>query len=191
MRVALILSTGVLSLMEMSTVAAAGEEDRASLDHLADIVVSPPVSWWPVAPAWYAVMGAVSLCLISAMVTIWQRRRRNAYRAAALAELERVGTGAEAVTQIAHILKRTALAIAPRREVAALNGEHWLCWLDQFGNGVAFSEKSKQILTEHLYGAEHVDDADVDALTRSARVWILKHRACSTPPTALPSDRNR
>jgi len=165
------------------------DEDPASLDRLADIVIPPPVPWWPPAPGWYAVTTAMLLAVGAAAYVTWRHRRRNAYRAAALAELERVGSDPAELQRIAVILKRTALATAPRAELAALNGASWVQWLNQNGNGVTFSGKSAQLLTEHLYGAGQASEAEVAALARTVRAWIRKHSAPRpAPPGAAAGD---
>jgi len=160
-------------------VTASASEDPASLDHLVDILSLPPVSWWPLAPGWYVVTAAVLVLLGVLVIKVWLHRRRNHYRVLALSEIKHAGKGATAVAHIAQVLKRTALAVAPRQNVAALSGEQWLQWLNQNGNGVSFSEKSRQILSENIYGAGQADDADIEALARTAQAWINKHKVAS------------
>lgn len=166
--------------------ALAADKDPASLDRLADIVTLPPVSWWPLAFAWVIEIGSVLVLLSAIAYTAWLRRRKNVYRVTALAELERVGQHPAAVLHIAEILKRTALATAPRQNVAALSGERWVQWLNQTGNGVIFSERSQQILSEYLYGAGQPDDEEIKVLASTARHWIEKHQTnLAAPPFEL------
>jgi hypothetical protein len=168
------------------------DKDPASLDRLADIVILPPVSWWPLAFAWYIVLGSVLVSLSAIAYTVWLRRRNNAYRVTALAELERVGQHPAAVLHIAEILKRTALATAPRKNVAALSGECWVQWLNQTGNGVIFSERSQQILSEHIYGAGQPDDEEIKVLASTARRWIEKHQTnLAATPFELTHIKNK
>ena len=64
--------------------------DPASLEHLHDIIVPPPVSMWPPAPGWY-VIGAVLLVLLAILVVrVVSRWHANAYRRIALRELEKI-----------------------------------------------------------------------------------------------------
>ena len=156
--------------------ALAADKDPASLDRLADIVTLPPVSWWPPTFAWNMVIASVLVLLSAIAYTAWLRRRNNAYRVTALAELARVGQNPAAVLHIAEILKRTALSTAPRQNVAALSGERWVQWLNQTGNGVIFSERSQQILSEYLYGAGQPGDEEIKVLASTARRWIEKHQ---------------
>lgn len=174
------------SLIGLLPVPAAADTDPASLDRLADIVTLPPVSWWPPAPAWYVLTGAVLVLASAAVIARWQRRRTNAYRVTALAELKRVGRDPDALMRIAEILKRTALAAAPRRQVAALSGGRWVQWLNEAGNGVVFSETTSALLAGHVYGAGQPDEKQIDALAKTARAWIRKHQ-----PAAVQGARSR
>jgi hypothetical protein len=153
-----------------------GADDPASLDHLADIVCLPPVSWWPLAPGWYVVTGALLVLLIITAIAAFKYRQQNAYRRFALAELDQAGGGPNALTEISAILKRTALVIMPRRCVAALSAESWMQWLEQTAPGVIFSESSRQLLTEQIYRGEVVEDEQLAELLVTTRAWILKHR---------------
>ena len=154
----------------------ASEGDPASLQRLADIETLPPVPWWPPAPAWYLVMAVVLLLSVTALVAAWRRRQRNAYRAAALGELDRVAREPAGLPRIAQIIKRTALVTMPRQRIAGLSGEDWLRWLQQSGNGVTFSEKSRQLLCEKLYGAGQSSAQEIEELTKTARAWIRRHQ---------------
>lgn len=173
------MRAGFMSIIGFAAVlpgALAADKDPASLDRLADIVTLPPVSWWPPAFAWVIVIGSVLVLLSTVVYVAWLRRRKNAHRVMALAELERTGQDLAAVLHIAEILKRTALSTTPRQNVAALSGGRWVQWLNQTGNGVIFSEKSQQILSEHIYGAGQPSDEEIKVLIRTARRWVEKHQ---------------
>ena len=97
--------------------------DPARLQNLHDIVVPQPVSFWPPAPAWYVVLGLVLMGILWLVGRSILRYRRNAYRRAALAELQTLpADGPSAAPRIAALLKRTALAAFPREQVAGLTG---------------------------------------------------------------------
>jgi len=99
----------------------------ASLDRLHDIVLPPEVPWWPLAPGWYVVLG-IGLVLVLVLVhRAWERWRANAYRRAARREL----VSAQDAAAIGELLRRTALAIAPRTVIAEKTGSAWLDWLAQ------------------------------------------------------------
>ena len=99
--------------------------DPASLDNLRDLVVPPSVPWWPPAPGWWVVFALVTLAVA---VFAWRRGHAwhaDAYRRAALRELQAATSAAE----VAVILKRTVLVAYPRADVAAMSGSTWCRWL--------------------------------------------------------------
>jgi len=141
--------------------------DPADLSNLRDIVLPPEVALWPPAPGWWIVAagGAAALAiLVGAAVA---RYRHNAYRRAALRELDK----AEA-RDISAILKRAALAAWPRAEVASLTGAAWLAFLDRTGRTDAFSRGPGRDLEALAFGAA----GDRNAVLAAARAWLRGHR---------------
>lgn len=137
--------------------------DPASLSNLRDIVVPPPVSFWPPAPGWWIVGAACVVAAGLAIAALVRRHRRNAYRREALRALET----AEAA-DISAILKRAALAAFPREQVASLSGSAWLAFLDRTG-GTHFAQTALAALP---YGGT----GDREAILAEARRWIARHR---------------
>ncbi len=152
--------------------------DPSSLDNLRGIVQSEPVSWWPPAPGWWFVMMLVIAAAAVAIHRQWRRWRSNAYRRAALRELQTANN----VSQIAEILKRTALSAYPRTQVARLSGEAWCRWLGAAA-GIDVSEPVRASLTSGLFGESSSGDqglTDRRELATFAADWIRGH--------AVPSD---
>jgi len=151
--------------------------DPADLSNLRDIVLPPPISFWPPAPGWWiigaALLGAALILLIKALI----RYRRNTYRRQALRELDAIGPSqnAAAAQRISAVLKRTALVAFPRRDVARLSGASWLAFLDRTGGTNAFSNGPARILPALALGAEPT--ADCEAILHEAKRWIRRHRA--------------
>ena len=167
---------------------AAGQEgDPAALSNLHDIVMPPPVSWWPLAPGWYVLAALVVVLATWLAWRVIHRRRAGAYRRAALRELEGLQTkmGApaqrlEALRQLPLLLKRTALAAWPREEVAGLSGMEWLAFLDRSSGMNDFRSPRGRKLLDLAYGRspslESLADEEVRAMTGLAGRWIEKHR---------------
>lgn len=148
--------------------------DPASLDNLRDLAEPPSVSWWPLAPGWWVLLG-VGLVAVSLLGwRAWRRWRHNAYRRAALRELE----SATSVAAIAAIIKRAALVAYPRSDVAALSGAAWCRWLSETG-GQQVPQSVADALQEGVFSDRQ--PASVDELMRFAAQWIERHR----PPSAL------
>jgi hypothetical protein len=97
--------------------------------------------------------------------TVW---RANAYRRAALRELQSSTT----VAEIAEILKRAALVVYPRTDIAALSGSAWCQWLGKTGAGHVPDEVA-EALTRGVFGK--VDVTNVSEVRTFAANWIQYH----------------
>jgi len=140
-------------------------DPSASLSNLRDIAVPEPPPLWPPAPGIWVLL-AVALCALAAVVILWMRaRERNAYRRAGLALLEQAAT----TRDVNVILKRVALAVFPRSEVAPLYGDDWAGFLNASCSRSRFAD---------LGAAE--DGTEVSReLLNLARTWVRHHRAPS------------
>lgn len=144
-----------------------------SLENLHDIVSPPPVPWWPLAPAWYVVL-LLALCVLFWLgLHYWKQWRANAYRRAALRELN----DARTTKAIAEILKRTALSIAPRESIASLTDPEWIAWLSNRAPKQMPDEVRRQ-LTEGIYSSGE-DPSELTTLRAYAAAWIQHHRVWS------------
>ena len=114
--------------------------DPADLSNLHDIVLPVPVSYWPPAPGWWILALAMLAVAVILIVRLVARYRRNAYRRAALRELDAIGPAVDGASamHISAVLKRTALVAFPREQVAGLTGPAWLAFLDRTGHTEAF-----------------------------------------------------
>ncbi|BCX49632.1 alpha-2 type XI collagen [Haloferula helveola] len=145
-------------------------EDPGSLDKLHDIVLPDAVPWWPPAPGWI-VLAVVVLAALSLLTRRQLKHRKaNAYRRAALAEL----SNASSCHDIARILRRTALAIAPRETVAGLDGDAWISWLGDQAS-IEIPAAAGKALTGSVYDASG-SEAPPEDLAAFADSWIRNHR---------------
>lgn len=150
--------------------------DPADLSNLHDIVAPPPVPWLPPAPGWW-VVAAIMLGALAILTAAWAARwRRNADRRAALAELDALGANPEPAEMqtISAILKRAALVVYPREEVASLTGRRWLEFLDRSAGMHAFVDGPGASLETSVYGAPV---GAPGAVLAAARRWLRHHRA--------------
>jgi hypothetical protein len=143
--------------------------DPADLSNLRDLALPVPVAWWPPQPGWWLL--AAGLLALAGFGVAWLVRQHgaNAYRRAALRALPQ--TAPEA---LGALLKRTALAAAPRAAVAGLTGEDWAAFLERTGG---FPHAALAVLTQAALDPAHpVDRAAIDAARAAARRWIRGHR---------------
>ena len=158
-------------------------EDAASLERLQDIVLPPEISWWPLAAGWYLLAVILLALLIWLGLRLMRSYRRNAYRRAALAELQGLrdrsfnqqSTDTAVVGELAELLRRTALAAAPRNEVAALSG---LAWHEFLNESLPRSEhRSWDWLDKAYQPTNPVSREQSDLWFESTRDWVRNHQA--------------
>ena len=154
------------------------------LDQLKDIHTPDAIGLWPPAIGWYLVAAFLIAALVLAGVILWRRWQQNAYRRAALREcddIEReITAGSDsraAAIRIATLLKRTALSVFRRAEVASLSGDAWILFLESKASEASFSIASSQLLIEASFRQSPPDNQrDVVQLLDEARRWIRKHQ---------------
>jgi hypothetical protein len=160
---------------------------RAALAQLADVTAPPQVSWMPQTWGW-ALLAALVLAGVIWSVVRWRRQRAaNRYRIEALAALARLevalsdpASRGEALAAIPPLIKRTALAVWPRSDVASLSGDAWLAFLGRHHAGDAPPGIAGRLLADAEYrstaslAAMPIEDAR--ACVRTARLWIERHR---------------
>ena len=136
---------------------------------LAPPPIPEPVSLWPQTPLAKSLLAMLLLLALYLAWRVYRHYRANAYRRAALKALQNAG---DDPATIADLLRRTALAIYPRQQVAGLTGKDWLDFLNRQYRGSAF----RGALGETLLRGAYRDCAPDVALTRAAREWIGHHK---------------
>jgi hypothetical protein len=136
------------------------------MDRLIEPPVPEPVSLAPETAGWWVLATLVATGLAYRAWRLWEHRRANAYRRAALADLDKAGDDPAA---IALILRRTALAAYPRRMVAGLAGADWVAFLCRTGG---FPESVGPAVSR----APYAPGAEAAPLRKAAEHWIRSHR---------------
>ena len=145
-------------------------ESATSLDRLHDLVLPPAVPFWPLAPGWYVVFAFLFAVLLLAAIRAVARYRANAYRREALRKLALL----EQPAAIAELLRRTALAVAPRPVIAEKTGAAWVDWLAA-QCPEEMSGTVRERLTAGVYGRPTADP-ELSSLRDYAARWITGHR---------------
>lgn len=145
------------------------------LQGLRGLHLPPPVSAWPPAPGWW-ILGGLVLLLLLAAIWLWQRHRRRAYRREALQQLKQLRMaansdqdGSSILASLSILLRRVAISRYGREEVAALQGDDWLAFLDRTGRTTAFSQQGRALL-EAPYRRQAVQDTG--PLLDLAQHWL-------------------
>ena len=145
------------------------------------------VDWWPLATGWH-VVSALSLSVLAWLGYRWLRHwMQNRYRRAALRELQSLENGMQneasrdsCLRQIPSLLKRTALSIYPREQVASLAGKDWHRFLNSKLSKPSFAESVAINLNTVSYSAgdlRHVDEQAATDLLNASRYWLKYHQA--------------
>jgi len=138
------------------------ESDQYSLNNLSDIVVPDAPPFWPPAPGVWVVLAMLLLAILFAGWRLHTARKQNAYRKAGLLLLGDVKTAHD----VSVIMKRVALAVFPREQVASLYGDDWAEFLHKTCPRCSFLAIST---TDASTRADH-------ELVRLASTWIRHHR---------------
>jgi hypothetical protein len=148
--------------------------DPTSLDALRDIALPPLVPWWPLAPGWYLLIGLLFLAAVVGGWRIWRRWQANAYRREALralAALDPHDLGGHA-----ELVRRTALAEAPRSSVAPLNGRAWIDYLVRTCPSLG---PERWAWLDDVYRDRGPSPSTAAATVRQ---WITKHHVAEAEP---------
>ena len=164
--------------------------DPASLQNLNDIVLPATIGWWPLASGWYVLIGLLLIALIWFSYRSLRRWINNGYRRAALRELQLLEDRIQqpevrdaGLRQIPILLKRTALSVYPRSQVASLTGKDWFDFLNSTVKEPSFTESTASTLNKVSYstgGLSTVDAQATTALLNASRSWLKHHQPIPT-----------
>lgn len=137
------------------------ESSHSSLNNLSDIVLPDPVPLWPLGQGAYLLLIAVVIVVGLFTYLYSERYRANQYRRAGLSLLGNAVT----VYDVSVVVKRVALAVFPREEVASLYGHLWTDFLKETCPG------------SNLEGLQsHPEKMADQELLDAARFWIRNHK---------------
>jgi hypothetical protein len=147
---------------------------------LRDIHLPDPVSWWPPAPAWWLLPVLLALAAAGAW---WgwkyyarRRRPRKLLRRARI-ELDRITTDYEAtgdagqlLQELSILVRRVAMSLHPRQEVAGMCGGEWAAWLKRSDSGDGLGQSALELLVEGPY--RKTKDFDPLPVVPACREWL-------------------
>lgn len=151
---------------------------------LRDLHAPDPISWWPPALGWWLV-AAVVLSLLALLLPYlgrgWRRRRLRRAIRAELDALHRAESDEDVIPYLLaanQLLRRVALTLAPRNQIAALHGLAWVDRLDAFGTAPLPAEV-RRALAEDCYRGR--TDVTVDGVHAALRRWVAGLRLPPRP----------
>jgi len=147
--------------------------DPTSLDRLHDLVLPPPIPWWPPAPGWRWLIAFAAWAIVWLAARAFSRWRKNVYRREALALLRQPSAS---LASLPELVKRTALSAYPRESVASLTGDSWLAFLDRTGNTKAFTQGPGRRLVDLAYTPDaEMPESERTELVAAVGQWIERH----------------
>lgn len=152
------------------------------LERLHDLAAPAPVSYFPATPAWYYLGGVLLLLAGAGAGVLLRRRRRNRYRRVTLREFERIerellpGDPVSAMRELAVTLRRSALSVYPRAQLASLYGAEWGDFLQRSAAGAKLGEGVELLSCAAYLPAAEIDRARVQQALAAARRWVRRHR---------------
>lgn len=155
---------------------------------LRDIHEQTAVAWWPLAPGWWLLLGAIVLMLVAGwfLRRFWIRRRARKAALQELKSIERRFAGHHDKVQLAGelsvLLRRACVAYYPNNWVAGLRGEAWLRFLDAIAGQTKFSEGAGRVLIEAPYRRQA--EFDVQAVIEVCRHCIQRLKYAGKEPLA-------
>lgn len=142
-----------------------------------EILPAASIDWMPQTPGWWLLFVIASYFGIRHLWRKLYRWHKNRYRREALQQLMALSQSNREVSvgTVNALLKLTALAIAPRVEVAPLSGNAWVDWLDAQLGSHRFSSDVRLALSEGPFDP-HAPAANAQIFTET-RLWIEQHRS--------------
>jgi hypothetical protein len=144
-----------------------------------DIHLPEAISWWPLAMGWWL---AFVLILGFLSVAIWYWRKKSTARRPlreALNQLQNIEHDyhqnqsiEDLICQLSSLLRVVAITLYGRDEIARMNGQQWLQFLDSKLAKPEFLEGDGQIFGEGPYQAKITGDCNAKLLIQLTRNWI-------------------
>lgn len=168
-----------------------------AVEALRDIHGLDPVSWFPLAPGWWYLLGLLAIALLLVGMRYWllyngpwvgwrgdaRRRLRQLKKA-----LARGGEPRDIADQLSELLRRIAMARSGRREAAGLTGDSWLRWLQEHdSSGFDWATRGQVLLVApYMPPAMAVQKEELGRLIRAAIHWVDAARPQRRQPAAGP-----
>ncbi len=141
---------------------------------LRDIHLPEPVSWWPLAPGWWVVLG---LIVILGLLLLWVRYLRQYQFIAKLARgqlqllrSDSALSNGDKIRALSILMRRVSISAFPRVDSASLTGVEWLQFLDSSLTERAFSEGPGRALLDGPYKPS--GDIDLAPVFKVCEKWI-------------------
>jgi len=143
---------------------------------LKDIHLPEAIGWWPPAIGWWLL--AVFIPLVIAFL-YWLYKRLTSKTAIKTAKKNLAAIkhnpaldNNQKLRELSMLIRRVAISITPRTEVASLTGRQWLAFLDKSVTGAPFSEGCGQFLADAPYRNNPPSELEISQLFSLCEDWL-------------------
>jgi hypothetical protein len=143
---------------------------------LRDIHPPEAISWWPPAIGWWLLAVLIPL-LIVFLYWFYKRLTRKTAINTAKKNLAAIKENpaldnSKKLRELSVLLRRVAISINPRTEVASLTGRQWLAFLDKSVTGEPFTEGCGQLLADAPYRNCSPTELEISQLISLFEDWL-------------------
>ena len=147
---------------------------------LRDIHLPETVGMWPPAIGWWLLLIVLPLLFLVAW-WLFKRITKTTLTKEALKILDQIKNDPNSdqkqkLQQLSSWLRRIAISLASRKEVASLSGQDWLAYLDQSIEGTPFSSGIGRYLADGHYQKSLPDNVDITALAELCENWLRRQQ---------------
>jgi len=160
---------------------------------LKDIHLPEAIAWWPPAIGWW--LAAVLIPLLIALLIVCYKRltRKTAIKTAKkiLADIKQDSSrnNAQKLCELSVLLRRVAISVSPKSDVAGLTGREWLTFLDGSLKGSPFSEGIGACLADAPYQQLAPTDGEISRLISLCEDWLNAQTKRSVKPARVKQTR--
>lgn len=143
---------------------------------LKDIHLPEAVGWWPPAIGWW-LLAILMLLLMAFLYGFYKRLIRKTAMKTAKKNLAAIKVNPaldnnQKLRELSMLIRRVAISVYPRSEVASLTGRQWLAFLDKSVTGAPFSDGCGQLLVEAPYRNRTPGDPEISQLLSLCEDWL-------------------
>lgn len=143
---------------------------------LKDIHLPDAISWWPPAIGWWLIIILLPL-LIVFLYWFYKRLTRKTAINTAIKRLTVIKECSSLdneikLRELSMLIRRVAISLQQRDEVASLTGRQWLAFLDSSLTGDPFSSGCGQLLADAPYKNSQPTDLEITQLSSLCEHWL-------------------
>ncbi len=145
---------------------------------LRDVHTPEAISWWPLSIGWWFLIATAVIITLLVSLKLLKRRRQNAYRGVAIAELDQ-HFALWQEQQKNDLYLQAANAIVKRAcshlnsEALSLSGQQWLEYLSAYSKEL-FSSDTEFALSRGLYQAD--PSLNIELVHQEIKAWLINHQ---------------